>query len=520
MEQIKNVVIYYVGKKFNKETNKQYLDFEEAKMGCSLKFCVYDEEGTVLYSPKRKFVILPIIFLVIFIIINGVLVVYLFKNIDFIYQEYVTSSGSVIRYSKKDAIIVDDFQNVTISQDEVTVITKSCGEKVVPKYSVISSLGLIIIPKNNNTKIIIDKDGFIHVYGIATVIKLDCSTVKVGDKTIITSNGFIVDPNGKEEATINVTEKNIVVESNNTHIVNLDCLDIEAPLGTILTFDGYVILPVDFSQTEVDKYGNIIMDKEAKIIAPDCKETKIHNYAILDPARTLIYSKDTQLLPLIEEHGYVIAKEDETTTISKHGCITIIPEGSIVLTNGTIIIGTSSQKPYVKEDGSVFIPKNGKIITPECKEAVVPNDGSVAKDGTYIEDSAPSNPDEIKDLALTYTEGQSLNVDKIYPGTTLPSKFFEVRNVGSGSVNYHILWTKVVNDFKRQSDFVVSVKRNDKFIIKEVPAPAVDCRMLTSVLIKKGEVHSYEIIFKYLETGQNQNIDQNKVFSALIQVVT
>lgn len=138
------------------------------------------------------------------------------------------------------------------------------------------------------------------------------------------------------------------------------------------------------------------------------------------------------------------------------------------------------------------------------------------------QEEEPSQHDK---LAIAFTDGQKIEFPaNSLPGTILAIKEFTVANSGNVCLTYFVYWTETINTFERQQDLQITVRINGEEIAK-IQAPGANGRMVLPTGAQNlppsgiNSVHNYELVFEYLNPpGVNQNIDQGKMFSTVIQI--
>jgi len=135
---------------------------------------------------------------------------------------------------------------------------------------------------------------------------------------------------------------------------------------------------------------------------------------------------------------------------------------------------------------------------------------------TIYRERRPDEPPITPNLSIIYEGGPEFIADNLTPGSNVGPKTFRVINAGD-CVLYNVLWTQVVNEFERQEDLVMTIYRNGTRV-RDLQAPAMNTHMFQDVRLNRGEIHEYEIFFEYKSAGVNQDVDQGKAFSTVINV--
>ena len=126
---------------------------------------------------------------------------------------------------------------------------------------------------------------------------------------------------------------------------------------------------------------------------------------------------------------------------------------------------------------------------------------------------------------ITYTNGQALVLENGYPGAYSNTITFTVSSsAASGGVatQYILMWASVTNDFVDKSDLEYTISSNDAGTITGTfTAPSTAGRIGTqSAILPAGATHTYTMQLHFKETGNNQNSNQGKNFSGVVQVAT
>ena len=444
---------------------------------------------------------------------------------------------------------IDQNGNIIIEGCEGVITYPEGCSYVAPVGSIVTPGGLTIIHLES-AKPYVDKYGNIHLQSRSKIIFPDCSEKIVKKGTIITPDDIIVEPGDCGNPLTVDSYGNIIVENCEAVITPPGGCTVTAPVGSIVTSKGLIIVPLESAKPVIDKHGNIILQSRSKVIFPDCKERIVKKGSIVVPGGPIVEPGDCNTPLKVDDFGNVIIEDCDATIITTEPdkCIITAPPGSIVLPAGWVVVGSATESVSITSKGTIIIPKGGKIIFPDCTERYFPNGGWIrypeigegecefsdckptppppvcdsnikcCSGNTYPTNPNCPKPEEIKNLSLLYTDGPELKITGVSPGTTLPTKTFSIKNTGDGEVNYNILWTKVINQFSRPQDVRVTIKRNGVTVANNIQAPTANGNMFTNIPIAKGDTHNYELVFRYVEAGVNQNIDQNKIFSTLIQV--
>ena len=96
---------------------------------------------------------------------------------------------------------------------------------------------------------------------------------------------------------------------------------------------------------------------------------------------------------------------------------------------------------------------------------------------------------------------------------------FSVENTGTLEATYSLDMISVTNNFVDQSDLVYSITSTNNGRQKQTTlAPSSNQTILSGVKIAADEKQEYSLTLHFKETGDNQNDNQGKAFSGLIQL--
>ena len=139
-------------------------------------------------------------------------------------------------------------------------------------------------------------------------------------------------------------------------------------------------------------------------------------------------------------------------------------------------------------------------------------------------------------LSLVYKDGPELKLDSAIPGSSV-TKTFTVTNTGTLDATYTINLTKLINTITNEElvleascqSYKDYVDINNKGtlsgtcdVIEETPI--IESEIETTSTVKEGisilpEItHEYTLKITFIETGDSQNYNQGKTFSALINI--
>lgn len=127
----------------------------------------------------------------------------------------------------------------------------------------------------------------------------------------------------------------------------------------------------------------------------------------------------------------------------------------------------------------------------------------------------PSEENEKGILYVTYVQG--VNIENMRPNTTVTQKF-TVENQSNQTITYNLSWENVINELTIQRGFTYQIKKDGIIQSDEIPVPKSAMNLLSKIVIPAHTVYSYEIDYTFHDLEDvNQNVDQNKTFSAQIK---
>lgn len=148
-------------------------------------------------------------------------------------------------------------------------------------------------------------------------------------------------------------------------------------------------------------------------------------------------------------------------------------------------------------------------------------------------DTATSTVIRTANIKITYTAGDSINLENVEPGVN-GDMTFTVANDGDRALEYKVKWTNVTNTFPSTIDGVAGNNDELTYTVNAVSgadsiatlaataAPTADGYInLNSgnpITIAAGATHSYTIHMEFVETSSEQNYNQGRTFSAAVEV--
>ena len=126
-------------------------------------------------------------------------------------------------------------------------------------------------------------------------------------------------------------------------------------------------------------------------------------------------------------------------------------------------------------------------------------------------------------LSILFTDGPEISLKEAMPGASI-TKTFSVYNSGVDTgyykINFQEFYNEIINDeltvsmtCKRLENGVESGKCNN---LREESLYNRDIK--SNIEIEKGITHEYTIVIKFIDTKQNQNVNQGKSFSGVLQI--
>ena len=98
------------------------------------------------------------------------------------------------------------------------------------------------------------------------------------------------------------------------------------------------------------------------------------------------------------------------------------------------------------------------------------------------------------------------------------SQLFSVNNTSDYTLAFNIKFKNVYNDFNPTSEFVYSLSQNGTILVNETPAPTEDGYLIQNVVIPPHTTYEYRLTYHFVETGQIQDNQQGKRFTADLEV--
>ena len=123
-------------------------------------------------------------------------------------------------------------------------------------------------------------------------------------------------------------------------------------------------------------------------------------------------------------------------------------------------------------------------------------------------------------LSIEYIEGQNINVDKIRPGWS-GTKTFKIKNNGSLPASYEIVFDDVINTFINDEVIFSGTCISNQSTCEDIASGVISKEqqlLKGSIAIEPKEEHSYELNFEFIETGENQDYNNQAELSGKILI--
>ena len=141
-------------------------------------------------------------------------------------------------------------------------------------------------------------------------------------------------------------------------------------------------------------------------------------------------------------------------------------------------------------------------------------------------DTASSMRLSTANMSLIYNDVQIVSGEHATPGWT-QTKTLTVTNNGNVEVTYKIIWRDLLNQITN-NELVISATCTSSVqgntcpsFEKTVPTKLTEAHNVlvkNGISIEPGEVHTYTVTAEFIETGSNQNYNQNKQFYGTLNI--
>ena len=123
--------------------------------------------------------------------------------------------------------------------------------------------------------------------------------------------------------------------------------------------------------------------------------------------------------------------------------------------------------------------------------------------------------EEDRILYVSYLKG--INAPYIAPDWSATQEF-SVNNTSNYSIAFNIKFKNVYNEFNPNNEFVYSLTQDGIVKVPETASPTSDGYLLQNVIIPPHTTYHYELTYRFVDTGQNQNYQMGKRFTADLEV--
>ena len=123
-------------------------------------------------------------------------------------------------------------------------------------------------------------------------------------------------------------------------------------------------------------------------------------------------------------------------------------------------------------------------------------------------------------LSIEYVEGQNISAEGIIPGWS-GTKTFTIKNNGTLPVSYDIVFADLTNTFIYDEVKISGTCISNQSTCEDIEEGIVDAEdffIKQSISIKPNEEHYYEIEIEFIETGSNQDYNNQATISGKISV--
>lgn len=126
-------------------------------------------------------------------------------------------------------------------------------------------------------------------------------------------------------------------------------------------------------------------------------------------------------------------------------------------------------------------------------------------------------------MRIVYSDNELINTSAFLPGNSV-SKVVTVTNEGNADTTYDMVWYNLINELVNQDEMVMKMNclsntdTCDGYSQNRIASSGNDIPILYNVSISPYETHTYTIFINFLETGYNQNYNQNKIIEGKIGI--
>lgn len=139
-------------------------------------------------------------------------------------------------------------------------------------------------------------------------------------------------------------------------------------------------------------------------------------------------------------------------------------------------------------------------------------------------DTAKNNKVTTGSLELTFNDTNEIILDNAFPGD-LVTKTFTVKNTGNNEINYNLIWQKLTNEIIKNELTIegecksLNSNNMEEGTCESIPNKSVaEGKIISNIPIQPGHTHEYSIKITFIDTGESQNYNKNKLFSGVLGI--
>ena len=190
---------------------------------------------------------------------------------------------------------------------------------------------------------------------------------------------------------------------------------------------------------------------------------------------------------------------------------------SLKLNNATV-----TRKPEVNgsEYTIDFIVKSELHLGSNKLEIIISdNDGNEKKYTLYLIVTNKEDQQKVVEIVVDYgNDNGNYLIANIIPGWEASEKqHITITNSSNYDTSVDFNWTSVKNEFVNTDDLEYTLYKENK-IIKIGKLPVKDSNLISNIEIPANSKNNYYISYKYIYSEKDQNVDQGKTFSSIINV--
>ena len=125
------------------------------------------------------------------------------------------------------------------------------------------------------------------------------------------------------------------------------------------------------------------------------------------------------------------------------------------------------------------------------------------------------------DISIKFTDNEAINKTGLTPGEEI-IKTFSIKNNSEGEVEYKINWEYLINNFTERENLVYSLSSTNSggtLSERQLPDSEEHINIVDNITIASGDTQTYTMKIRYIDNGQNQDIDKNKSLIGKIEVM-